>query len=168
MSTIVRAFNTRSEAARAVDELMSQGFAADDIAVHDKRGKVADLTSDDAGVPVAPLDAGLDLDSGRDEGRRRTREDIRRDDERGGIVPVLGVAPAVSGSASDTMGASATGGYAGGLIGYFVSEGLSEEDARRRSDEAQAGKYLVSVRTNPGNEVQAEAAMATAGALPPR
>lgn len=164
MSTIVRAFNTREGAARAVDQLMAQGFAADDIAVHDKNGKVVDLTPDTPGVPVAPLDADLDLDADRDAEGRRTREDVRRDEERAGVIPVAGVAPAVGGSA----GPAATGGYAGGLVGYFVAEGLPEEDARHHADQAKAGKYLVSVRARGGKEVQAEAAMATAGALPPR
>ncbi len=168
MSTIVRAFNTRSEAARAVDELMAQGFTADDVSVHNKDGKVVDLTPDNAGMPVAPIDAGLDLDSDRDVEGRRTREDVHRDTARGGIVPAIGVAPAVGGSASDTMGAGTSGGYAGGLVGYFVSEGLSDEDARHHADAAKAGRYLVSVRTHGGNEVQADAAMAVAGALPRR
>ena len=164
VSTIVRAFNTRSEAARAVDELMAQGFTADDVSVHTKNGKVADLGSGNAGLSMAPSNAAADLDTDRDAEGRRTGEDVHLDEERGGILPVFGVASAGGGSSGATMG----GGYAGGLVGYFASEGLSDEDARRHADAANAGKYLVAVRANSGNEVQAEAAMGTAGALPQR
>lgn len=160
MAMVVGAFEHRQAAARGVDELMAAGFSSDQIAIHNKHGKVTSLTPEDDSSPGSST-----------EDPDRDTTDTGQNDRSSGIgaLPLGGVALAggagvAGGGLGGTTGAVGTGGYGGGILPYFLAEGVPDDQARWYADRAEAGKYLVAVRTDSAHEAEARMALAVAGA----
>lgn len=160
MAMVVGAFEHRQAAARGVDQLMAAGFSSDQIAIHSKHGKVNSLTPEDDSSPGSSAeDPDRDATGGAGTGQSSGV----------GALPLGGVALAggagvAGGGLGGTTGAAGTGGYGGGILPYFLAEGVPDDQAQWYADRAEAGKYLVAVRTDPGREVEAQTALAVAGA----
>jgi hypothetical protein len=149
---VIGVFASRSDADRAVDELLRSGFRNDQIgvAIRDTENRTPDtdggagtgaLAGAVAGAGVGGL-VGLGILSG--------------------LIPVIG--PVIAGGTLAVLLANAAGGAAiGGLVGALMGWGVPEDEARYYESEFQAGRCIVTVRHD-GRPSEAWTIMARHGA----
>lgn len=153
MGMIVGSFHTHQAASRAVDDLMSGGFPADQISIHTQDGKIPTLSPEGDTMATPAAD------------RTNTGTTNRAPFPlNAGVLAATGTGATIGDTAGEGAGAGGT--YAGGLVGLFLANGHSREDAEYYSNRAHAGKYLVAVQTTASNEIQAMMLLETAGAEP--
>jgi len=140
-------YTTTSQAEGAVNQLMSQGFAGDDISVlmedsnssrqfaHEKNTKVPEGTA--TGATAGGVVGGtLGLLAGL------------------GALAIPGVGPLIA--AGPIMGALAgigAGGAVGGLIGALIGVGIPEYEAKRYEGRIKDGGVLLSVHCDTSKEI---------------
>lgn len=133
-STVVGVFENDADARRAVNELESMGFNADQIgyAGHSKEG-----VSDDQATNVAGGAASGAVGGGVIGGVLGALA--------AGLIP--GIGPIVSaGILTATLVGAGAGAAAGGLLGGLTGLGVSEDDAKYYEGEFNAGRSLVAVK----------------------
>jgi len=64
-----------------------------------------------------------------------------------GVGPILAAGP-IATAIGASLAAGAAGAVAGGTVGYFVDQGVPDEDARRYHDAVHRGDILVAVRSS--------------------
>jgi hypothetical protein len=133
-STVVGVFQNDGDARRAVNELESMGFDADQIgyAGHDKEG-VSDEQAKDvtAGAASGAVSGGV---VGGVLGALAA-----------GLIP--GIGPIVgAGILTATVVGAGAGAAAGGLLGGLTGLGVSDEDAKYYEGEFKSGRSLVAVK----------------------
>jgi hypothetical protein len=143
-STVVGVFENDAEARKAVNELESMGFNADQIgyAGHDKSGVPEDKATNVAGGAATGAVGGGVV---------------------GGVLGALaaglipGIGPIVSaGILTATFVGAGAGAAAGGLLGGLTGLGVSDDDAKYYEGEFKAGRSLVAVKASGRyDEVQA-------------
>jgi len=139
-SSVVGVFNTREEAERAVERLMTQGYTRDQVGIIGKNaeGKVVAQTADEGhpgegaaiGAATGAGVAGL-VSLGISYGLIPA------------IGPILAMGPLAAALLSAAGGAAAAS-LAGALIGW----GVPEEDAKFYETQVESGKYLVTVKAD--------------------
>jgi Heat induced stress protein YflT len=155
MGTVVRLFETRDQARRAVEALRDAGFRTEDlgIAMRDRQ-EAADVAADvGAGGATAAGAAGggvLGALAGLFAGA--------------GALAIPGIGPIVAaGPLLAALGGGAIGALAGGLIGALVDMGVPEEEARDYQAGVERGGILLTARVPDGREAEARAALDRAG-----
>ncbi len=134
-STVVGVFQDDAQARRAVDELETMGFNADQIG-YAGHGKEGDGTNDKA-TDVAGGAAGGAVGGGVAGGVLGAIA--------AGLIP--GVGPILgAGILTATLIGAGAGAAAGGLLGGLTSLGVSDEDAKYYEDEFKSGRSLVAVK----------------------
>ena len=141
-STVVGVFNERSDADKAIDDLVQAGFRNDQIGVitRNPQGKTvvknqgeAETHSGEGGVVGAIAGAGIGGLVGLGV--------------LAGVIPVIG--PAIAAGTLATILTNAAGGAAiAGLSGALVGWGIPEEHAKYYDGELQAGRVVVTVHAD--------------------
>src|SRR5262245_12035642 len=132
-STIPALFANHTEASNAVQDLVSQGFARDDIRVTARNGAThLDRSRLTRGASIGATAGGV---SGLVIGVSALF-----------AVPVIGVALSVPALVSTLVGAG-VGATTGGLLGALTKLGLPNEQAQHYSEGIQRGGVLVTVET---------------------
>jgi hypothetical protein len=133
-ATVVGVFENDADARRAVNDLESMGFNADQIgyAGHSKEGVSEDKATDVAGGAASGAVGG---------------------GVAGGVLGALaaglipGVGPIIgAGILTATLVGAGAGAAAGGLLGGLTGLGVSDEDAKYYDDEFRAGRSIVAVK----------------------
>jgi hypothetical protein len=133
-STVVGVFEDDDAARRAVNEMESMGFTADQVgyAGHDKTG-----VSDEKATDVAGGAASGAVTGGVAGGILGALA--------AGLIP--GVGPIISaGILTATVVGAGAGAAAGGLLGGLTGLGVSDDEARYYENEFKSGRSLVAVR----------------------
>jgi len=136
-TAVVGVFHNRTDADRAVDELIRDGYKRDQIGVvaREVKGVVIERVDDDEddgeGVAVGAI-AGASVAGLVSLGISY------------GVIPVIGPVLAVGPLAAALISA-ASGAVAAGLIGALMDAGLSEEEAAFYESEVREGRYVVTV-----------------------
>jgi len=140
-------YNTSMQAEKAVDQLMAQGFASDDISVlledknssrqfaHEKNTKAPEGTTT-GGAAGGIIGGTLGLLAGI------------------GALAIPGIGPFIA--AGPIMGALAgagAGGAVGGFIGALVGLGIPEFEAKRYEGRIRDGGVLLSVHCDTSEEI---------------
>ncbi len=142
-STLVRSYDTHSDARTVVTELKEAGFRDSDISL------VASREADSVMDGVA-TGAGIGAAAGGTVGLLTGL----------GLMAIPGVGPVVAAGwlATTAVGAAAgavAGGAAGGIIDAMIDSGVSSEDAHVYAESVRRGGTLVSVRTTDANRAVA-------------
>lgn len=142
MKTVIGAFNDSTTAERAMQDLVSQGIARDDISLvaNNEGGRYAPVaeTSNGNGSAIA-TDAVVGAEVGAGVGLLIGLTGL--------AIPGLGWIAGAGWLMATLMGA-ATGAVVGGLVGALTSVGVPEEDAVRYSTAVQQGSLLLAVRAS--------------------
>lgn len=154
MGMVVGAFETRDMAARAVDELIAQGFAPGSVSVLGRHGEIADVTPENETATSVVTGASVGASLGALGSILIGAATLAVP----GIGPLLVLGP---------LSLALTGAVAGGLIGYLSSQGVPEAEAAHYAERVRAGAYLVAVDAPPGEDARARTALAAAGAEGP-
>lgn len=134
-STVVGVFQDDAQARRAVDELETMGFNADQIG-YAGHGNAAD-GADEKATDVAGGAASGAVGGGVAGGVLGAIA--------AGLIP--GVGPILgAGILTATLIGAGAGAAAGGLLGGLTGLGVSDEDARYYEDEFKSGRSLVAVK----------------------
>ena len=139
-STVVGVFNERSEADRAIDDLVTAGFRNDQIGVitRDPQGKTVAKKEGEAQTQAAS-GAAAGAVAGAGIGGLVGLGVLA------GVIPVLG--PALAAGTLATILSNAAGGAAiAGLGGALIGWGVPEEDAKYYDRELQTGRVVVTVQ----------------------
>ena len=155
MTTIVGAFETREMAARAVDALLAEGFAPDQISVLGRHGQPVSVTPENETATSVATGASIGAVAGA---------------ALAGVIALAipGVGPLLAlGVWGGLLPAALAGGLTGGLIGFLVSQGVPKEEAELYAERVRAGNYLVAVHADPAREVRARVILESAGAEGP-
>ena len=141
-STVVGVFDERSEADRAIDDLVKAGFRNDQIGVvtRDPQGKTvvqkegeAETHAASGAVTGAVAGAGIGGLVGLGV--------------LAGVIPVIG--PAIAAGTLATILTNAAGGAAiAGLGGALIGWGIPEEHAKYYDSQLQAGRIVVTVHAD--------------------
>jgi heat induced stress protein YflT len=158
MSVVIGAFETREQAAAAVDEIVAGGFAPDQVSVLGRHGEVATLTPQGETAGHIATGAGIGAALGAFGAIAVGVAAL--------VIPGLGPVLAL-GPFAAALPVAVAAGAAGGLIGFLRAQGLSPEEADRYAEHVRAGAYLVAVHASEDQEVQAEQLLADAGAEAP-
>ncbi len=136
--TVVGFFDTREQAERAVEELVSSGFMRDNISV-----ATGDLQNEVETPNIGPLHgAGGDTEAGRDAAIGGMAGLVA-----GAVVASLpGIGPLLAvGPLAAAIGGLGIGAAAGGLIGWLVDRGVTEEEAQYYEEGLRRGGVVVSI-----------------------
>jgi len=159
-TTVVGVFHDRRMANDAIDALKKAGFRDDQIGVV---GRYADEVTDTA--EMATTDKGTNWEEGAVVGTL-TGAGLGALVGLGilaGIIPAIG--PVIAGGTLGMMLANAAGGAAlAGLAGALVGAGIPEEEATYYENEFQAGRTVVTVKTDGRNNDEATSILRSFGA----
>jgi hypothetical protein len=134
-TTVVGVFQDDESAINAVQDLRSNGFAADQLGYAGH--SVADPSPGDAAEDVASEVAGGAVGGGLLGGVIGAVA--------AGVIP--GIGPIVgAGILTATLGGAAAGAAAGGILGTLMANGVPEEEARYYDQEFRTGRSLVTVK----------------------
>lgn len=136
--TVVGFFDTRDQAERAVESLVQAGFVRENISV-----ATGDLRSEVETPNIGPLHGtGGDSQAGRDAAIGGLAGLVAGAVAASipGIGPLLAVGPLAA-----AVGGLGIGAAAGGLIGWLVDRGVSEEEAQYYEEGLRRGGVVVSV-----------------------
>jgi hypothetical protein len=158
MSLVIGAFETREQAAAAVDQVVAAGLAPDQVSVLGRHGEVSTLTPQGETAGHVATGAGIGAALGAFGAIAIGVAALAIP----GLGPVLALGPFAA-----ALPVAVAGGLAGGLIGFLRAQGLSPEEADRYAERVRAGAYLVAVHAEATQEVQAEQLLADAGAEAP-
>jgi hypothetical protein len=161
--TITRLYDTRDEAARAVQALEAAGVPHGDISLvgsaHDRADEgVGDATAADAGSGAA-TGAGTGATLGTlVGGGAGLLAGI-------GALAIPGVGPIVAaGWLVAALTGAGVGAAAGGLLGSLTGAGVSEADAHVYAEGVRRGGTMLTARVEEGQAARVEAALAASGA----
>ncbi len=136
--TVVGFFDTRGASERAVEELSRAGFMRENISV-----VAGDLRNEAETPNIGPLHGtGGDTEAGRDAAIGGMAGLVAGAVAASlpGIGPLLAVGPLAA-----AIGGMGIGAAAGGLIGWLVDRGVSEEEAQYYEEGLRRGGVVVSV-----------------------
>jgi len=156
-TTVVGAFDKRSDAERAVEELHRAGFSDDQIGFATRGGEAAagSTTIEETGSHAGSGAAGGLLTGGVIGGILGALA--------AGLIP--GIGPVIAGGIlTGVLGGAAAGAAAGGLIGALGGMGVPEEEAHHYNREFEAGRTIVTVRAGDRHD-EARAIMQRFGVL---
>lgn len=140
-STVVGVFQDAQQAQQAIKELRQAGFREDEIGVISREGeaKAGEARTEDRGSH-----AGTGAVTGAVAGAGTGA--LWALGIAAGVLPAIG--PVVAGGILASILASAAGtAVAGGILGALIGLGIPEEEARYYEEEFQAGRTIVTVRT---------------------
>ncbi|MHB8970761.1 MAG: general stress protein [Pirellulaceae bacterium] len=144
-STVVGVFNERSEADRAIDDLVKAGFRNDQIGVvtRDPQRKTVVKKEEEEAETHAASTAATGAVAGAGIGGLVGLGVLA------GVIPVIG--PAIAAGTLGTILSNAAGGAAiAGLSGALIGWGVPEEHAKYYDDELRSGRIVVTVHTDDG------------------
>ncbi len=142
-STVVSVFEDRSDADKAVSQLLAAGFRQDQIGVamrHDE-----DLTGATTDAETNDTHAGSGLIAGALTGLGLGT--LAGLGVLAGVVPVVGPAIA-AGTLGVILSNAAAGAGIAGLVGALVGAGLPEHEAKYYHGEFEAGRTIVTVKAD--------------------
>jgi hydrogenase maturation factor len=141
-TTLVAAFEDRSEAEKAVDELEQAGFGADDIG-YAIRGSDA-------------VEGGMITDTQGAKDKRGALAGMATGAGLGAVLGaaaamlVPGVGPVIAGGVlTMAFGGAIAGTAIGGIFGAMTGLGVSEEEAKFYEQEFASGKAIIAVKAGP-------------------
>jgi stress response protein YsnF len=148
--TVVGFFDTYAQAQRAVEDLVRNGFARDDINIITNKERYSEAGHDDATGAAVGATTGAVL--GGAAGLVAAMIP--------GVGPVLAAGPLIAA----LVGAGA-GAVAGGIIGALVDAGVPEEDAKLYEEGIRRGGTLLMVKAENNMASRAAQIMNQAGAI---
>ena len=141
-------FSTTAQVRQAVDDLLAQGHAPDEISAVTASGKPIDNLNKGSVDEMDDLMSGAGIGALIGAGAGVLLAPL--------LIPGVGVLLAAGAFA-------ASGAIGGGLIGMLVEAGHEEDEAHVIASAVKSGKYIVTVHTK-GNTIMAETALRNAGA----
>jgi len=137
-SAVVGVFNSRTEADRAVDELVRAGYSRDQIGVVAKDAK-GNMTATSADEGKADDGAAIGAATGAGVAGLVSLGISF------GVIPAIGPILAVGPWAAALISA-ASGAAVAGIAGALMGWGVPEEEANYYEGEVKSGKYVVTVK----------------------
>jgi uncharacterized membrane protein len=136
---IVGVYDTEGEAIRAVEELKSKGYRAEDISVIGRNREDMEMIADETGTKAGEGAAAGAATGGALGGLAGLLAGV-------GALAIPGVGPIIAaGPIAATLAGAAVGAGTGGLAGALIGMGIPEEEADRYDAYVKEGKILVLV-----------------------
>jgi uncharacterized membrane protein len=148
--TVAGAFQSSSDAEKALNALKESGFTPEQVSVVAKDTRETQSMverSDMAGAETSGATAGAFL-GGITGGIAGWLVGI-------GALAIPGIGPIVAaGALATTLGGAAVGALAGGLLGALVDAGIPEEDARTYETHVSEGRILITAQAASAQQAQ--------------
>ncbi|MRX73913.1 hypothetical protein GJU40_17395 [Bacillus lacus] len=140
--SIVGVYDNEREAIRAVEELKSQGYRAEDISIIGKNSDEVDTVTEETGTKTGEGAASGAAAGGALGGLTGLLAGV-------GALAIPGIGPIVAaGPLAATLAGAAAGAGVGGIAGALIGLGVPEEEADRYDAYVKEGKILVLVGTD--------------------